>query len=330
MLDIIIPAYKDPEGLLNTLQSVYYPEFQNWIHITVIDDASPISYSEIEKQYPQVTFYHLPENRGPGYARQYGIDHTTNPYIMFVDCGDIIAKQSSLIEIKNKIELYPQCYLFLFSWYSEKTGKTSSMNCRSTQGWLYKRSLFRLYNIKFCTSKEGGYAHEDVGFNRTCVAIVRAMSRRDNAQYSMFFPIVVYRKINNLESITNTGNYRLNKEIPGLAANATLSIQELEQNKIDINILLEELNAMMCSLYKNFLRCSTVDKSSLIKHWKTIRKYYFNVYKKYEMRKDNNIYLIRAFTRAKNILHKFSDNPNIKDFIKDLNQYEECPIKYLT
>jgi len=39
MLDIIIPAYNDIEGLKRTLDSVVYPEL-NWITVTVIDDHS--------------------------------------------------------------------------------------------------------------------------------------------------------------------------------------------------------------------------------------------------------------------------------------------------
>jgi len=29
------------------------------------------------------------ENKGPGYARQYGLNHTQKSYIMFIDTGDI-------------------------------------------------------------------------------------------------------------------------------------------------------------------------------------------------------------------------------------------------
>ena len=32
----------------------------------------------------------LPENVGPGNARQFGLEHTSCPFIMFVDTGDII------------------------------------------------------------------------------------------------------------------------------------------------------------------------------------------------------------------------------------------------
>lgn len=53
MLDIIIPAYNDIEGLRRTLKSVTFPEL-NWIHITVIDDCSTEDYTPIKAEFPNV------------------------------------------------------------------------------------------------------------------------------------------------------------------------------------------------------------------------------------------------------------------------------------
>jgi len=47
-LDIIIPSYNDEKGLIRTLKSVYYPEYE-WLHIVVIDDASSVDYTNIIK-----------------------------------------------------------------------------------------------------------------------------------------------------------------------------------------------------------------------------------------------------------------------------------------
>ena len=82
MIDLIIPYDNNPEGLKRTLESIAPDIFD--IHI--IDDHSDYSLPIIFHQY---SYSRLNMNRGPGYARQYGIDHTTNPYIMFIDTGDI-------------------------------------------------------------------------------------------------------------------------------------------------------------------------------------------------------------------------------------------------
>lgn len=71
-LDIIIPSYNDEAGLIRTLKTVYYPEFE-WTNITVIDDASNVDYTEILKQFPLINLIKLEKNGGPGNARRIGM-----------------------------------------------------------------------------------------------------------------------------------------------------------------------------------------------------------------------------------------------------------------
>ena len=328
MLDIIIPAYKDMEGLYRTLNSVHYPQYKDWVTITVIDDCSHIDYSKVMLDYPDVHFHILKENRGPGHARQYGIDHTKEPYFIFIDCGDILLSKYSLLEIKDELELHPDYYIFFWTWITEKHNNLSSIHHRSTQGWVYKREFFNLFKVKFCDSKIGGYAHEDVGFNRTCVCILTYLERRDGKQYSQFSSVPIYRKIFNEDSITNTGKYKLNKMIPGLAENAALSIKELEENNIDLDILLTELNAMMFSLYRNFLRCIKEDPYTAFEHWHTIRNFYINIYKKYESLPQNATYRDIKMRANLNLMLKYTNKPNIKKFLQELNDNVNCPENY--
>jgi len=194
------------------------------------------------------------------------------------------------MEIKDTVEEHLDFYIFFFTWISESKGTISSIRHRSTQGWVYKREFFQLFDVRFCDEPIGGYAHEDVGFNRTCVAILTYLERRDKKQYSLFSQVPIYKKLYNDDSITNTGQYRLNKMIPGLEANAELIIEQLSKNNIDLDILLNELNFLMFSLYRNFLRCIQEDPSVAFEHWNTVRKFYFNTYKKYEGLPENIIY----------------------------------------
>ena len=45
-------------------------------------------------------------NAGPGAARQYAIEHTTNPYITFIDAGDYVSSKEVLAKIINNLEQY--------------------------------------------------------------------------------------------------------------------------------------------------------------------------------------------------------------------------------
>ena len=94
MLDIIIPAYNDLEGLYATLHSIdrYYD--QKKVTITIVDDCSTTygqnELNKCKKDFSNlpVQLYRLDKNCGPAIARQYGIDHTHRKFITFIDCGD--------------------------------------------------------------------------------------------------------------------------------------------------------------------------------------------------------------------------------------------------
>ena len=327
-LDIIIPAYKDAEGLRRTLNSAYQQDQSDWISITVVDDCSPESYAEVEKDFPTVQFYHLKENHGPGYARQYGMEHTSKPYFLFLDCGDIMLSHNAVIDIKNEIEKHPTYYIFLFTWIFEKSKGISTKHCRSTQGYVYKREFFKLFNVKFGTTPECSYAHEDVGFNRTCINIIKNLEWETHKRYQMYSPIVIQQKIFNESSITNACKYRLHKMIPGMAHNMALSLQELAENGVDLDILLDELCAIMLSLYKHFLRCRAEDITTVDKHWKVIRWFYLNTYKQYEEWPITNERLELQMPRNLKRFARYSTHANFRRFLHELNLYEECPDSY--
>lgn len=327
MLDIIIPTYKDPEGLRRTLKSVYYPEQADWITITIVDDCSPIKYDDIEKEFPTIKFHHLPENHGPGYARQYGIDHTSEPYFFFVDCGDIVYSKFSLLIIKDAIEMHPNYYLFQWAWVQE-SGRISSQNARSTQGWVYKRELLNKYPIRFCTDKLGGRADEDVGFNHAWTTVIEYLELSTDEQCSMYDDTPIYKKIRNDESITNTGHYHFEKHIPGLTINAEFCIRQLEKTDISLEVLIEELNVLFFNMYEAFLDCAKREDTYTQRNWECIKKFYFNVYKKYESDPLNEKHITQCTSRFMERLRKRTNNINIRRFIRELNECEEYPSRY--
>lgn len=327
MLDIIIPTYKDPEGLRRTLESVYYPEQSDWVTITVVDDCSPIKYDEIEADYPTITFHHLSENHGPGYARQYGIDHTSEPYFIFVDCGDILYFKFALRAIKEMIESHPSYYLFQWAWILE-SGRVSSNLARSTQGWVYRRSLFDTYSIRFCTDQLGGRADEDVGYNHVWTTIIKHMEIYDNKQYSAYCEMPIYKKIRNDDSITNSGHYHFEKHIPGLAINAEFCMNQLEQTNIPLDMLIEELNILFFNMYEAFIDCAKRENKYTQRNWEYIRKFYLNVYKKYETSPLNEEHITQCTSRFMERLQKRTNHINIRRFIRELNDCEEYPSHY--
>lgn len=248
---------------------------------------------------------------------------------MFIDCGDTIVSKESLLVVKNTLERYSYHYIFLWAWINDKTEQVSNEFRRSTQGWVYKRKFFDIFDVQYCTSKEGGYAHEDVGFNRTCMAIIRNLEKYHKQKYFLYSDTIIYKKTYNPMSLTNKENYKLNKAIPGIVANAILCIQQLEKNSVDLEGRLLEVNKMMCSMYKFFLQCRQMDTTKLPQHWCTIRKYYFEIYAKYAELPQNALILKQVSNSKNAILQKYIACPNLKDFINDLKICGRCPQKYL-
>ena len=166
MLDIIIPSYKNLANLKKSLESI---NVQKGITITVVDDCSNVDYNEIQKQFPHCNYFFLERNVGPGNARQFGIEHTSEPYIYFLDSGD---KFLILEKVLQTIVDNPEVKMFSWRYLTER--KTLSVvEEDKTAGYIYLRDFIEKYNIYFC--EEGSYANEDLGFIRSCKLILTSL-----------------------------------------------------------------------------------------------------------------------------------------------------------
>ena len=93
-IDIIIPAYKAQNTILRTLSSIAEQEILEDLEVTIVNDADGIGYKEFVDMfspYMKVKEIVMEKNGGPGEARQYGIENTTNPFITFIASCPIIA-----------------------------------------------------------------------------------------------------------------------------------------------------------------------------------------------------------------------------------------------
>ena len=171
MIDLIIPTYKNKEGLRRTLASITpCPE----ITVTVIDDCSNMYYNDILEEFPFFTIYYNQKNIGPGLTRQVGIDLTKNPYVMFLDTGDYYLNDKVLPMMIATIQEHPDTVIF--SWQYELHGKVSADTNNRMHGRVYKREFLDTYNIRFCP--ESSYINEDIGFNRLCRIIVQDKNKK--------------------------------------------------------------------------------------------------------------------------------------------------------
>jgi glycosyltransferase involved in cell wall biosynthesis len=179
-IDIIIPAYNvEDEILFRCLSSIACQDVAKDLEVTIVDDASTVqNYQEVINNFLSILKINLlryEENGGPGVARQYGLDHTQNGYITFIDADDTFNGAFALNYLRDTLEsnpLYSVCiagFDEVFTQEDEKGNKSVYFYPHDNDmvwmfGKMYKRNFIDKYNIRF---HETSRANEDNGFNTT-------------------------------------------------------------------------------------------------------------------------------------------------------------------
>lgn len=91
-ISVIVPVYNSEKYVRRCIESVIMQTYQNWELIMVDDGSEDNSLTilyEYEKQDSRIKVIHQ-DNKGPGNARNKGINHATGDYIVFVDSDDRI------------------------------------------------------------------------------------------------------------------------------------------------------------------------------------------------------------------------------------------------
>lgn len=326
MLDIIIPTYKNKEGLRRTLSSINF-SLQPEITITVIDDCSEMYYNDILEDYSGLQIFYLSKNSGPGNARQYGIEMTNQPYLTFIDTDDIFLNKDIFPMILNTIKENPNDVMF--TWQYKMGDNISKETNNRMHGRVYKREFINRYNISFCP--EASFTNEDIGFNRLCRMIIR-----DKGLPQKVFKDPIINYIKNENSITNfnKGEFFFRSQNKGLALNIIHDLNIAEKNQLSINIILEELNTIMASLYYTFL-CTAYERPEFLQEaWEGARLFYYTAFLKYiEQNKPEfimnsySIFVKRIYARAKK--WKNFHTVNYTRFLQDLRKYDQPPSLYL-
>ena len=309
MIDLIIPYYNNPEGLKRTLASID----QNIFYITIIDDNS--DQTLWCPNASQVFRYN--KNRGPGYARQLGIDKTSNPYIMFIDAGDIFISLEVQTQIKTAIDINPNTNIFSFPYFYN--GEVTKETDNRMHGKVYKRSFLEKYNITF--PLETSYYDEDIGFNRACR---RCTEAEEQPIYYGVLPVLEWIKESN--SLSQKDNqiklYKDQTRALSLASIHTIDI--LKKNNIDATI---EIYQIAVALYYWFIR-TAAERSEYIQDAWAGAKIFYDTFKN-EI-KPNEVAMGNAgIKKCLQYKNKISFPINILRFIHDIEHNLIIPNNYL-
>lgn len=287
-IDVIIPAYKAQNTILRTLSSIALQEVVNDIDVTIVNDNDGIGYQKFVDMFSP--FFSIKEivmekNGGPGDARQFGLDNTSNPLVMFIDADDTFSGAFAIKTLRDQLlaEPYNAC---CFSNFLEQQPNTYIQHPNDSVwmfGKIYKREFIKRYNIHFLP---GSRANEDNGFNMLC-----KLCANQNEQIKYIQDITYYWHYKE-DSITriNNAEYSYGGSFPGYTENMIYAIKEAEKRVPFNGNIMQQKVAVLCNLYEYYIETEERDKRFIEQNWNSCLKYYKEVYKEIHHKIPDNIF----------------------------------------
>ena len=282
-IDIIIPAYKAQETILRTISSIAEQTILSDLDVTIINDCCPNGdYKKIVqmfKPYMNIKEIRLDENRGPGVARQYGIDNTNDEFFTCIDADDTFCGATALEILKEGICIDPsvKCcsasFLQLGDTLQNMVGHSNDMVWMF--GKIYSREFIDHYKIRFNETR----ANEDTGFNN----IVKLLC--DNpAEQVRYITECVYYWHNKENSITriNDGQYAYDQCLCGWTDNMIYAIEHVRKHKPFSGAAIQHTVSCLLNLYYYYIETIARKPVFADQNWEYIKKFYHQCYKRIE------------------------------------------------
>jgi glycosyltransferase involved in cell wall biosynthesis len=290
-IDVIIPAYNVPDNILfRCLASIACQDIADELEVTIVDDASEQqNYQTVANYFSfqlKINILRYEVNGGPGVARQYGIDHTKNGYMTFIDADDTFNGAFALKALRNGIEMNKGMFHMCVGVFDEvheeglAPGDGPILMAHEQDmvwmfGKLYRRSFIDKYNIHF---HESSRANEDNGFN----TMIRLCSN-DQEQIN-FIAAHVYYWHENPNSITRANDCQYSyggserDSFYGYVENMIFAIKEAKKrNPYNGFITLWTVNCML-NIYEYYIECYARANEHAENNFKWCKRYYDEVY----------------------------------------------------
>ena len=294
-IDVVIPAYNVPDEILfRCLASIACQTIVEDIEVVIVDDASTEeNYAEVAKHFEdimKINILRYEVNGGPGVARQYGMDHTSNGYITFIDADDTFNGAFALKALRNSIEMQNGLFVMSVGVFDEvhEEGLAPGdgpilMPHEQDMIWmfgkLYRRSFIDKYKIKF---HETSRANEDNGFN----TLIR-LCCNDREQIN-FIAAHVYYWHENPNSITRANDCQysyggsIRDSFYGYVENMVYAVKEAKKrNPYNGFITMWAVNCML-NIYEYYIECYARAQEHAENNFKWCKRYYNEVFKDIE------------------------------------------------
>ena len=297
-IDVIIPAYNVPDNILfRCLASIACQDIASDLEVTIVDDASTEqNYQKVADCFSSVLKINIlryETNGGPGVARQYGIDHTSNGYMTFIDADDTLNGSFALKALRNGIEmqngLYQMCVGVFDEVHEEGLAPGDGPILMAHEqdmvwmfGKLYRRSFIDKYKIHFHPTSR---ANEDNGFNRL---FQLCTSEQEQINY---IAAHVYYWHENPNSITRANDCQYSygsserDSFYGYVENMIFAIKEAKKCKpynVYNGFITMWAVSCMLNIYEYYIECYARAREHADTNFKWCKRYYDEVFKDLE------------------------------------------------
>ena len=299
---VIIPAYNVPDNILfRCLSSIACQDIVSDLEVTIVDDASTEqNYEKVAKNFEsilKINILRYETNGGPGVARQYGIDHTSNGYLTFIDADDTFNGAFALKALRNGIEMHGGIYQMCVGSFDEvheydiPEGEGPILMPHDQDlvwmfGKLYRRNYIDKYKIRF---HESSRANEDNGFNTIC-----RLCANEQEQIN-FIPAHVYYWHENLNSITRANDCQYSyggssrDSFYGYVENMIYAVQESKKRNPYNGMITMWAVSCMLNLYEYYIECVARAPEHAENNFKWCKRYYDEVYSALEQNVSDEI-----------------------------------------
>lgn len=294
-IDIIIPAYKAHATIVRTLASIAMQTIKDDVNVYIVNDGCPDNgkwdtYEAIAAGFEKLTeipieVITLPQNSGPGVARQKGIEAGSNQFFTCIDADDTFASTIALETLREAMKQdnpqFSEDSIKCVSGTFLQLGENIKQVLPHPQdmvwmfGKLYRRKFIEDYEIKFNNTR----ANEDTGYNKW----VQLLCTRPNEQLK-FIPEVVYFWHNKENSITriNDGQYALDQCFCGWTDNMIYAIENVKKKRPFDGAVQQMSCSIMLQLYYYWIETYAKKPVFADQNWEYVKKFYHTCYKKIE------------------------------------------------
>lgn len=281
MIDVIIPAYNSQDTIIRTLSSIAMQLNKDELKVTIVNDGGK-DYKEIVEIFkPLLNIQEIgyEENRGPGYARQFGIDNTKEDFITFIDADDTFYESTSIGLLAKPIkDTSAKFVISPFIQMGKEVGQQAPVNANLVWvfGHIYRRSFLDQHKIRFTSTR----ANEDVGFNTMCNLI--AMNEM-GPEGGKVLNAATYQWHYNEASITRRGKdeYEYGICTPGYIYNLHHAYNVAQREGVPLKLIAPSAleTSFSCFIYYNVALAKEVPAETLEAIEELSRKFFYDYYK---------------------------------------------------